>query len=268
MLDADQLQQAAQAHAEQEGGTSDQVAYAPNEQVDSEDDEGAIQSYMERLLKRVASGGRDEPDPAPAPSTTAAQGTARSHAAAQSPPVVKSAAAPVQAAASQSLLADDELDNTDEPTSGDDDIWPGAADEPDQLLEAKQGATSLLDERSPNTSNEMAANLLAMRELANNSARQAIQSSDYRRHTALAVGQLAVASICVTASGVLISLTLEKPGAETVGGVIGLLFGSSMFLRGTVRILRSMRLKRQLGKNAKANDGVEVASDRPELDQE
>ena len=72
---------------------------------------------------------------------------------------------------------------------------------------------------------ELAADLLAMRELANRTAQRDIDRSDDRRNTVAAAGDIAVASVCLV-SGVLASaLSSSFFSVETMGGAIGISFG-------------------------------------------
>ena len=85
---------------------------------------------------------------------------------------------------------------------------------------------------------ELAADLLAMRELANRTARRDIDRSDDRRNTVAAGGEIAVASVCLV-SGVLASaLSSSFFSAEAIGGAMGISFGAIFLIRGLRTCIR------------------------------
>jgi hypothetical protein len=176
------------------------------------DDEGVIQSYMEKLLNRVASGKETGKSEVP-------------HPPASLPAPEPSGAQPASAPDAVAAAKDDEAE-TQASTSEDD------ADRP------------------ASSSTDMADKLLAMRELANRSAHEAIQSSDQRRFAALAIGELVVASICLGTSAAVIALSPELINTNSIGGFIGVAFGIVIFLRGCGKLIKYLIMRRRLLREA------------------
>ena len=160
------------------------------------DDDGLIQSYMDRLLERVGRTAKkdDTPGKSAAPETDS------------SPPTPAAEAEPA----------------TPEPEAA-------------NAVELPARRTS-----AP----EMAADLLAMRELANDSARRAIKSSDQRRDCAAAASGVLVAIICLISSSAVIALSPGLLSAQSLGGIVGLSFGILWLLHGIRGLISSQRLHR------------------------
>lgn len=189
--------------------------------ADPADEESVIQHYMERLLQRVASHGRDHVGEVP-PS----QPTMERRQQNQEPAI------PVAAGNEATATSSTPTPQSDEPS-------PADSDHPENDPSAAAKA-----ERPP--APEMAADLLAMRELANHSARQAIDRSDQRRFLTVAVGELLVSTVCLASSCVVIAMSPKSLNSQLIGGAIGIAFGTSMLARGASKLLNSLRLRRSL----------------------
>ncbi len=125
--------------------------------------------------------------------------------------------------------------------------------------ETTQPATEPADPTSERSSaqrpqTEMAADLMAMRELANHSAREAIQCSEQRRFSTLATGRLAVALICLAASGTVLAMSPSMLSPEAIGGFIGLAFGTLMFFRGSYKFFCCRRVRKHRHDDTDAQD--------------
>jgi hypothetical protein len=94
---------------------------------------------------------------------------------------------------------------------------------------------------------EKSEDLLAMRELANRSARMAICSSDQRRVFMSAVGEFGVAAVSLAISSTVVLMSPEWVSVYSIGGYFGLAFGCVWGLYG----LRSLFSARAL---CKSND--------------
>ncbi len=228
VLDADDLSSCAMALVEETQADQpspieqawSMLAAAPGES-DENDEEGVIQRYMERLLKRVASQGRDGVDEAP---------------------VVRYQPKPAKQAGSASEAATTPVG--DPATSSH--VAPPGVGEGGSDTASTAGGESTSSSASRPATPEMAADLLAMRELANHSARHAIHSSDQRRFLTVAVGELVVASVCLASSCLLIAMSPRTLNSQTIGGAVGAAFGLSMFVRGFGKLFNCLRLKRAL----------------------
>ncbi len=232
VLDADALSSRAialveETQAEQPAAQSpmeqawSMLASAPDE-PDPNDEEGVIQRYMERLLKRVASQGREGVDEPPV--LTRKQPARR--------PAVAVVAPGTKAPVSQPAPPAETM-----PFTG------GSSPSKDANT---AGEASPLSTVSRSSTPEMATDLLAMRQLANRSARQAINSSDQRRFLTVAVGELLVSAVCLASSCLVIGMSPKTLNGQLVGGAIGFSFGTSMFVRGIGKLFNSLRLKRSV----------------------
>ena len=85
---------------------------------------------------------------------------------------------------------------------------------------------------------ELAADLLAMRELANRTARRDIDRSDDRRNTVAAGGEIAVASVCLVSGALASALSSSFFSAEAIGGAMGISFGAIFLIRGLRTCIR------------------------------
>jgi hypothetical protein len=90
---------------------------------------------------------------------------------------------------------------------------------------------------------QLAADLLAMRALANRTARCAVDRHEYRRGMVSVAGQCAVATVCLVSGGILATLSREVLSAPMIGGTLGFSFGIIFLMRGlaTFQRLRKMR---------------------------
>ena len=185
--------------------------------AEPEDDEGAIQRYMERLLHRVARIPEDRVSEDPRYSPPMAAHTHdvsnvpagdRSGTRSQPRP---SRARPVQAPGAPSRKEPETMPAAPLPAP----LTPPEPVKPRSAIPP-----------------ELAADLLAMRQLANRTVRRDVDRSDDRRSMVAAAGDITVASVCL-ASGVLASaLGTSLLSAETVGGAIGIAFGMISLQRG------------------------------------
>jgi hypothetical protein len=98
----------------------------------------------------------------------------------------------------------------------------------------------------------MAADLLAMRELANQSARDAIKSCDRRRIVSAAIGEFMVGTACLVFSGMVIAGSSAALTLTGVGGYLGMAFGSVIFSRGCYLLYCSRTVHSIDGTNADA----------------
>ncbi len=189
-----------------------------------QDDEGVIQQYMERLLKRVASQGRE-------PEVTSVAPQAKSP-----PPPVKQPPTPPPATGSELAVRLEPVAGAD--VAGRD--MQGAALPGDDGADDRDGSTQ------PTTRSRSvgAESLQAMRELANQSARSAIKRFDVRRYATIAIGELCVATICFTASTAIIRMSHAATRSTQIGGMIGMVFSAMMFLRACRKLLNIRRLKK------------------------
>lgn len=183
----------ADSAADAECGTADTVAPVIVE-GELEEDENAVKRYMERLLRRVASRGQagEACEPEPSRGTRSA-----------SPPATPEAVAD----ATRNTVARD-----------------------DSLPAAK--ASVAIPAPPPRTCSEMAADLLAMRELANQSARDAIENCDRRRIVSAAIGEFMVGTACLVFSGMVIAGSSAALTLTGVGGYLGMAFGGVILTRG------------------------------------
>ncbi len=180
-------------------------------ETEAADDEGVIQRYMERLLKRVASQGRDGVDEA---------GEANKRPVA-TPPKESVALEASDAVAAKLVDAQVTADNADNA----DNHQPPTVQE---CVTAEAEDVRVVRWQA----HEKDADLLAMRRLANDSARQAITSSDRRRIITRTAGELFVASVCAVCGGLVIRLSSKTLSVQGVGGIVGLYFATVMLLRG------------------------------------
>ncbi len=185
---------------------------------ESDDHDGVIQRYMERLLKRVATQGRD--------------GVDELHAVQRKPSVP--VASPVNRDTAEVTVPDEDM--------GIRAVSAGDVETTGVNRTSEPLADTTVSGRPP--APEMAADLLAMRELANQTARQAIHSSDQRRFLTVAVGELFVAIVCLASSCLVIGMSPKTLNSQLIGGAIGLSFGLSMFVRGSGKLLNTLRLSR------------------------
>ncbi len=116
--------------------------------------------------------------------------------------------------------------------------------EPRIVAESNDNVPSKAASESRTSTAEMAEDLLAMRELANRSARMAISSSDRRRVFMAASGEFGAATVSLGVSSTVIAMSPNWMSIYSIGGYIGLAFGFVWTLYG----LRSLFDARALRK--------------------
>jgi hypothetical protein len=171
------------------------------------DDDSAIARYMERLLKRDARGPGDEERPA----KTAAPASG---------PAVDATNSPHQAG-EEALLE-----------------WVMAPMEPATAAPAPRGESL---EFAPSSIPETTQGLMAMREVANSSARAAITKSDRRQQLTLALVQAGVAAACLGLGSILSVMSAHPLSSQSVSGWIGISLGTLWLVRSGMKILRCLR---------------------------
>jgi hypothetical protein len=210
-----------------------------------EDDEHVIQRYMERLLRRVARVPDDQNTPTHvAAAVQAVVPTPRP----ESAPAVESAANTAEPAAKQ-------VEPSYEPVR--DVPAPAAVPElcPVKEAEARPArvtplASKPLAKPRDVIPPELAADLLAMRELANRTARRDIDRSDDRRNTVAAAGEIAVASVCLVSGALASALSSSFFSAEAIGGAMGISFGAIFLIRGLRTCIRLRKKSSEARKDA------------------
>jgi hypothetical protein len=212
-------------HVQSADRLSGQVADSEN---DAPDDEGFIQQYMERLLKRVGRAPDEETQspanvPAGKPSDSDAQ---------EAEPAVESRQEDRQAQPTPSAKQPEPLRRPAEQPRQNSVSPASTFVKKDRTAESRQVAP------------EMAADLLAMRELANKSARAAINRSDRRRYFVRGLSEMLVASICLASSILLMMISSGILSAPAIGGMVGFSFGLVGILRG-VRTLSAVKTKKR-----------------------
>ncbi|MBM4088191.1 MAG: hypothetical protein FJ276_01990 [Planctomycetes bacterium] len=168
------------------------------------DDESAIARYMERLLKRVARGPGGETRPA----KTAAPASG---------PAVDATNSPHQAG-EEALLE-----------------CVVAPMEPATAAPAPCGESR---EFAPSSIPETTQDLMAMREVANSSARAAITKSDRRQQLTLALVHAGVAAACLGSGSILSVMSAHLLSSQSVSGWIGISVGAVWLVRSGMRLLR------------------------------
>jgi hypothetical protein len=118
--------------------------------------------------------------------------------------------------------------------------------EPHTAAKSDDNAQRAVESQCRTSTAEMAEDLLAMRELANRSARMAISSSDRRRVFMEASGEFGVATVSLGVSSTVIAMSPDWISVYAIGGYVGLAFGVVW----TVYGLRSLFNARTLRKVA------------------
>ena len=173
-----------------------------------DDDDNVIQRYMERLIKRVSSKGGEEEDWEEQPETDELP--------AENPRV----SSPSPSGDRSSCDAEITTPETTSPDS--------------QQVATSDQEKDVRDETTTDPSHRpgaAAADLLAMRELANNTARDAIETSDRRRSIATVAAKLTVGSVCLACSGAVVFLNQRPLSPSVLAAVIGSGFGSYVLYR-------------------------------------
>ncbi|MHB8972583.1 MAG: FHA domain-containing protein [Pirellulaceae bacterium] len=209
---------------------------------ESDDDEGAIQRYMDRLLHRVARVREDRvpensatsPPVAAIPMTSQTSGP-------EAAPVREASLAelsplPGQGPPAPVLCPANEAEMMSAVVTS-----PASPPAPSETLKPRSSVPP-----------ELAADLLAMRQLANRTVQHHVDRSGDRQSMVAAAGDFTVGFVCL-AFGVLVSASGSGVlSAETLGGAIGIAFGTISLLRGLRTCLQLQKKRSEARRNGTA----------------
>ncbi|MCU0959212.1 MAG: hypothetical protein MUF48_03840 [Pirellulaceae bacterium] len=200
----------------------------PAASADEGDDDQVIERYMERLLRRVAKIPDDVDTPPQMVAALQARVTAPRPDLA---PLTPKPPTPSQLAVT--------MDHTSSSLST---AASRAAATPDAPAAKSEAVINrLLKPREPMP--QLAADLLAMRELANRTARRAVDRHEYRHGMVAAAGQCVVATVCLISGGILATLSRGLFSAPMIGGTLGFSFGIIFLMRGLVTFQRLRKMR-------------------------
>lgn len=214
--DADLAALGAESSARPPLSTADLPQASPAAEGDQEDDDQAIERYMERLLRRVAK----IPDNVETPPQMVAALQAR--VTAPRPDLTRRL--PQTARPSPSATTGDHPPTAAGPAGASSDAPSDSA-----TAHADGVINRILRPREPMP--QLAADLLAMRELANHTARCAMDRHAYRHGIVAVAGQCAVAMVCLLSGGALAALSRDLVSAPMIGGALGFSFGMILLMR-------------------------------------
>jgi hypothetical protein len=217
------------------------AASDPTGEHDAGDDDGVIERYMERLLRRVAKIPDEVETPPQMVAALQARVTApRPALASIAEPAPRAEPSPSTAPPAESTTAASAPVSA--PTRGGPPGELARRDNPSAQAEAVINRILRPREGMP----QVAADLLAMRELANRTARHAVDRHEYRHGTVAAAGQCTVACVCLVSGAMVAALSQELFSAAMIGGTLGFSFGFIFLVRGLATFHKLWRLKRDV----------------------
>ncbi|MHB0955051.1 MAG: FHA domain-containing protein [Pirellulaceae bacterium] len=206
--------------------------FAPTESTDAvggqepEDDECVIQRYMERLLRRVGRVGAEEDTPTHM--VAALQAVTPPLAQAMEPGTARTGAQS-NSSSKSNCKTDTDMGEDFVPTIGD------ALHDHGHVGERRTKPVSESNHRVKPREvipPGLAADLRAMRELANGTARRELILKNLQRNRAAALRQIAVALVCLVTGMLASALSPTYLSAQTLAGSLGMSFGIVFLMRG------------------------------------
>ena len=182
---------------------------SPDMMASADDDEESIEEYMAKMMARL----RGESDPAPAAKPEAAKSEPAKAVVAE-PAVPKSVTEPLSKLAKEVAISSDDIDLT-----------------PEQPMEC-------LSEMKTSNRPAAKADMAALRDLANSSARQAIKTANSKKARENASSSLMMSAIGVLAGAYLVWSAQGEVGMALIGGAFAL--GASLYW--TARTAKGMWL--------------------------